>query len=24
VEPHGNVVWAVERPAHRVTALKIP
>ncbi len=24
VEPHGNVVWAVERPADRVTALKIP
>jgi len=24
VEPHGNVVWAVERPAHKVTALKIP
>lgn len=24
VEPHGNVVWAVERPASKVTALKIP
>jgi len=24
VEPHGDVVWAVERPAHRVTAIKIP
>lgn len=23
VEPHGDVVWAVERPAHRVTAIKI-
>jgi DNA-binding beta-propeller fold protein YncE len=24
VEPHGNVVWVVERPADRVTAVKIP
>lgn len=24
VEPHGDVVWAVERPANRVTAIKIP
>lgn len=24
VEPHGNVVWAVERPAHRVTSIPIP
>jgi len=24
VEPHGDVIWAVERPAHRVTAIKIP
>jgi streptogramin lyase len=24
VEPHGNVVWVVERPAHKVTALQIP
>ncbi len=24
VEPHGDVVWAVERPAHKVTAIKIP
>jgi streptogramin lyase len=23
VEPHGNVVWAVERPAHRVTSWPI-
>ena len=23
VEPHGNVVWAVERPAHRVTAIPL-
>jgi sugar lactone lactonase YvrE len=24
VEPHGNVVWAVERPADRVTSIPIP
>lgn len=24
VEPHGNVVWAVERPANRVTAIPLP
>ncbi|HJR56982.1 MAG TPA: hypothetical protein VJ798_10405 [Rhizomicrobium sp.] len=24
VEPHGNTLWVVERPAHRVTAVPLP